>query len=368
VKDSGGKPTGVIHGDLATFSNLFARVAPIGFGASVESTKAFFHALNAVGITGIIDAAGGGMPPNNYYPLFEVWRQRQLTVRVAYYVNGSRPGQELGDLQQYLQVVPPDFGDDMLKLSGVGEVVVWGMHDGPAGARKTFTPRPGAPDTLRQIAEWAAERKLRIHIHASSDHAASQVLDLFEAVNAKTPIKDLRWVIAHIDNASVAALERMKALGMGWGVQDRLYFEGDVWPRVMGADAARQAPPIAPGLKIGLRIPAGTDGPRAAPYNPFFTLEWLVTGRTVRGASMREPQYSPTREQALRMHTIDSAWMAGDDDRRGSLEPGKWADLVVLSDDYFAVPDDRISAIKALLTLVDGKVVHAAGPFAQTAK
>jgi predicted amidohydrolase YtcJ len=361
VRDQNNKLTGVVHGDLATFSNLFARVSGTGFSSEVESTKAFFKALSAVGVTGIIDGAGGGMPPKNYYPLFEVWRQHQLTVRVAYYINGSKPGQEVKDLKEYFQVIPTNFGDDMLKLVGIGEVVVWGMHDGPAGARKTFTPKPGAPETLREVAEWAAERKLRIQIHASSDNAASQVLDIFEAVNAKTPIGDLRWVIAHIDNASPGTLQRMKALGMGWAVQDRLYFEGDVWPRVMGAEEALQAPPLTEGLKIGIRIPGGTDGPRAAPYNPFYTLEWLVTGRTVRGTSMRAKQYSPTREQALRIHTIDSAWMAGDDDKRGSLEPGKWADLVVLSDDYFSVQDDRISDIKALMTLVGGKVVHSTG-------
>jgi predicted amidohydrolase YtcJ len=361
ARDPSNNLSGVVHGDLATFSNLFARVSSTGFSGEVESTKTFFKALSAVGITGIIDAAGGGMPPKNYYPLFEVWRQHQLPVRVAYYVNGSKPGQEIKDLNEYFQIVPTNFGDDMLKLVGIGEVVVWGMHDGPAGARKTFTPKPGAPETLRELAEWAAQRKLRIQIHASSDNAASQVLDIFEAVNAKSPIGDLRWVIAHIDNASPATLQRMKALGMGWAVQDRLYFEGDVWPRVMGADAAIQAPPIKHGVKIGIRMPGGTDGPRAAPYNPFYTLEWLVTGRTVRGTAMRAQQYSPTREEALRIHTIDSAWMAGDDDKRGSVEVGKWADLAVLSDDYFAVPDDRISDIKVVMTLVGGKVVHSTG-------
>jgi len=102
-----------------------------------------------------------------------------------------------------------------------------------------------------------------------------------------------------------------------------------------------------------------------SPYNPFVTLEWLVTGRTVKGTALRAKEYSPTREQALRIHTVNSAWMAGDDDKRGTLEAGKWADLVVLSDDYFAVPESQISKIKVLLTFVGGKVEHATGPFVQ---
>jgi predicted amidohydrolase YtcJ len=89
-----------------------------------------------------------------------------------------------------------------------------------------------------------------------------------------------------------------------------------------------------------------------------------VTGKTVKGASIRTKQYSATREQALRMHTFNSAWMAGDETKRGTLEPGKWADLVVLSADYMTVPENDISKIKALMTIVGGKVEYAAAPFA----
>jgi predicted amidohydrolase YtcJ len=364
-RDSNGKFTGVVRGDLATFSKLFARVSPVSFAGRVESTKAFFKAMNRVGLTGFIDAAGGGMPPENYYPLFQVWQQHQLSVRVAYYFNGQRPTQEATDLKQYFQGIPANFGDDTLKVLGLGEVVVWGMHDGSAGQQKTFTPKPGAAETLKEIATWAAARRLRIQIHASSNSSASQILDIFEQVNAKTPIADLRWVIAHIEDASPQTLQRMKALGMGWAVQDRLFFVGDVWPKVMGTDAAKQAPPIAEGLKVGLVLSGGTDGPRMAPYNPFVTLEWLVTGRTVSGTSLRTKEQSASREQALRILTVNSAWMAGDDDRRGTLEAGKWADLLVLSDDYFAVPEDGISKVKPMLTFVGGKVEYAAGPFAR---
>lgn len=365
VRDTNNKLTGIVRGDLATFSRLFARISKVGFVGQVESTKAFFKAMNRVGLTGIIDAAGGGMLPQNYFALFNVWQQRQLPIRVSYYINGQAPAQEAKDLKEYFQGIPANFGDDMMKVLGIGEVVVWGMHDGAAGLRKTFTPKAGATDMLKEIASWAAERRLRIQIHASTDNSASQILDIFEEINGRSPIGDLRWVIAHIEDASTKTLQRMKALGMGWAVQDRLYFEGDVWPKVMGTDAAMRAPPIAEGLKLGLVIAGGTDGPRMSPYNPFVTLEWLVTGRTVKGTALRGKEYSPTREQALRIHTVNSAWMAGDDDKRGTLEAGKWADLVVLSDDYFAVPESQISKIKVLLTFVGGKVEHATGPFVQ---
>ena len=363
LRDADNRLTGVVRGDLVTFNRLFARVSKISFEGQVESTKTFFKALNRVGLTGIIDAAGGGMPPESYEPLYRVAQQKQLSIRVGFYVNSITAGKEAENLKEIVKLIPTKFGEDKLRFVGLGEVVVWGMHDGPAGLRKDFTPKPGAVDTLRQIAVWAAEERRPIQIHASTDSSAGQILDVFEEVNAKTPIAELRWMIAHIENASPQTLQRMKKLGMGWAVQDRLYFEGDVWPRAMGAEAAVMAPPISEGIKAGLVIAGGTDGPRLAPYNPFVTLEWLVTGRTVKGTPIRSKQYSATREQALRIHTVNSAWMAGDENKRGTLEVGKWADLVVLSDDYLTVPEYNISKIKALLTIVGGKVEHATGPF-----
>jgi predicted amidohydrolase YtcJ len=367
VRGPDDKPTGVVRGDLATFSRLFARVSDVGFEGQVAGTRAFFRTLNRAGITGIVDAAGGGMFPRHYEPLYRVWREGGLTVRVALYFNSQNQGQEVKDLKEFFQIIPGYFGDDMLKVIGPGEVVIWGMHDGTAGRVKTFTPKEGAPAALRELATWSAQRRLGFQIHASSDSSASQILDIFEEVDARTPIKDLRWAIAHIENASARTLERMKKLGLVWAVQDRLFFEGDVWPRLMGSEAAKQAPPIVDGLKAGLVIAGGTDGPRSAPYNPFVTLEWLVTGRSVTGTSYRLKEQSPTRMQALRFHTVNSAYMAGDDAKRGTLEVGKWADLLVLSDDYFAVPENAISKLRPLLTMVGGRVVFAEGAFASIA-
>jgi predicted amidohydrolase YtcJ len=357
----------VVRGDLLTFARLFARVSEVGFDGQVAGIRAFFKTLARVGVTGIVDAAGGGMLPHHYYPLYRVWRDGDLPVRVALYFNSQNPGQELADLQRFFQVLPGHFGDDRLRIIGVGELIVWGMHDGTAGRVKVFTPREGAAAATRQVAEWAAERRLGFQIHASSDSSASQILGIFEEVNAKVPIKNLRWAIAHIENASADTLARMQKLGVVWAVQDRLYFEGEVWPRLMGAEAAKRAPPIAEGLKAGVVVAGGTDGPRSAPYNPFVTLQWLVSGRNVTGNAYRAPDQSPSREQALRIHTVNSAYMAGDDHRRGTLEPGKWADVLVLSEDYFAVPEDAIARIRPLLTLVGGKVAHAEGPFAALA-
>jgi predicted amidohydrolase YtcJ len=128
-------------------------------------------------------------------------------------------------------------------------------------------------------------------------------------------------------------------------------------------DAVRRMPPIVTALRIGVHVGAGTDAHRVASYNPFVALQWMLDGRTVGGLPTRGPDETPTREQALRLYTVGSAWFSFDDEKRGTLEPGKAADFAILDQDYFAVPTERIGRTVALLTVVAGQVVHSAPPF-----
>lgn len=366
VLDDKGEPTGRIDGDLATLSALFGRTVNPDFAEQVAGTRAFFRHLASVGLTGVIDPAGGGMSPAAYQPLFQLWQNKDLPIRVSFFFNG-RPGREFEDLKQYALMLPRDFGDDWMKALGLGEVMVWGFHDGALGRAPDFTPRQGAPETLKEIATWAAARGLRIQMHATMDRTASRILDIFEEVDAKSPIKGLRWAIAHLEDASPRSLDRMAKLGIGYLVQNRTYYEGDRWPRFVAPEIVKRAPPVLEAMQRGIAVGLGTDGTRVSTHAPFQTLQWALDGKTAKGIALRGREHTPTREQALRMHTVGAAWFAGDETRRGTLEAGKWADLVVLDADYFKVPEDRIAEIKPLLTIVGGKVSHASGPFAALA-
>jgi predicted amidohydrolase YtcJ len=190
--------------------------------------------------------------------------------------------------------------------------------------------------------------------HWNNDASIDHLLTLYERLNREVPIKDLRWSIAHLGDASAKNLARMKALGIGWTVQDSLYFSGD---------AQRLFPPVMTGKKLGVPIGAGTDAHRVASYNPFTSLQWMLDGKTVGGVSLRGLDERPGREDALRFYTIGSAWFSHDEDKRGSLEVGKLADLAVLSKDYMTVPVDQVGTIESLLTMVGGKIVYTAIPF-----
>lgn len=364
--DDKGDPTGQIEGDLATLSALFGRTVKPDFSEQVAGTRAFFKHLASVGLTGVIDPAGGGMTPEAYQPLFQLWQSRELPIRVSFFFNG-RSGNEITDLKQYALMLPRNFGDDWLKALGLGEVMVWGFHDGALGRAPDFKPRPGAAETLREIAHWAAARGLRIQMHATMDSTATQILDIFEEADAKHSIKDLRWAIAHLEDASPRSLDRMKKLGMGYLIQNRTLFEGERWPKFVSPDIVKRAPPVLEALQRGIAVGAGTDGTRVSTHAPFQTLQWMLDGKTARGVALRTKEHTPNREQALRMHTLGSAWFSADEDKRGSLEKGKWADLLILDQDYFSVSEDRIATIKPLLTMVGGTISYAEGPYSELA-
>ena len=357
-RDANGSPTGGISGDTATITALFARLPSPSFEQRVEGTRKFFRELNRLALTGVIDPGGFGMAPRDYQALFKVWQDRTLTLRVAYTVFAQKRGSELEDYRNLTQLVPMGFGDEMLRFNGIGENVAWGMYnnDSPSETDKA---------QFYEIAKWAAERRMSLNMHWHNDRSIGQLLDIFERVNREAPVKDLRWAIAHLNDASAPTLERMKALGVGWALQDAMYFDGERFQRDKGAEAARRAPPMKTALKIGVKVGAGTDAHRVASYNPFVALRWMLDGKTVGGTALRGPEETPTREEALRMYTMGSAWFAHDEGKRGSLELGKFADLAVLSKDYMTAPVAQIGGIESLLTMVGGRIVYAAGPYTQ---
>jgi predicted amidohydrolase YtcJ len=156
----------------------------------------------------------------------------------------------------------------------------------------------------------------------------------------------------------------MAKLGVGWTVQDAMYFSGEDLVRRQGREAARRIPPVVTGHRLGVGIGGGTDAHRVASYNPFTALQWFLDGKTVAGTPIRGAQETPDRLTALRFYTLGSAWFSFDDDVRGSLEVGKLADLAVLSDDYLTVPLDEVGNIESELTLLGGEIVYAAGDLA----
>jgi len=355
-KGSDGKPTGAITGGQAAIIALFDRLPQPSAEQQVEGTKKFFRELNRLGLTGFIDPGGNNLGPNDYTAVFKVWRDGEMTARVAFSLNGQTSGSEFEEYQSMTRLLPMGFGDDMLKFNGIGERITFDMNnnDRPTQAQK---------DRYYEIIKWAAQRGMGLTMHWNRDASSGELLALFERLNSEVSIAGLRWSVAHLNDASEKTLQRMKALGMGWTVQDAMYFGGEQFQQQNGVEVARRVPPVNTAKRIGVPVGAGTDAHRVASYNPFTALQWFLDGKTVGGVAIRGPEETPSRADALRFYTMGSAWFSRDENKRGSLEPGKSADLAVLSKDYMTVPIGQIGSIESLLTMVGGRIVFAAGPF-----
>jgi len=336
-----GQPTGGISGAQNAIIALFDRLPVPSSEQEVDGTKKFFRELNRLGLTGVVDPGGNNMTPESYQALFKVWRQGQQTVRVAYSLCGITPGKEFEELEELTQLLPMGFGDGMLRFNGIGERITWAMNNNnqPTGAER---------DKFYEIVRWAAERGMSVTMHWPRNDSVGVLLDIFERVNQEASISNLRWSIAHLNDASPENLRRMKTLGVAWTMQP-----------------AQRMPPVETARELGVMVGAGTDAHRVASYNPFTALQSLLGGKTANGMTLNGPEQPPSRLEALRLYTLGSAWFSHDEDERGSLEPGKLADLAVLSADYMTAPVEQVGAIESLLTMVGGKIVYAAGPYAQ---
>jgi predicted amidohydrolase YtcJ len=299
--------------------------------------------------------------------ILELARRGELTMRIAYNLFTQNAKKELEDFTKWIKMTKPGDGDDFLRVNGAGEMLVFSAAD----FEDFLEPRPDLPAALES--ELTAVVKLLVsnhwpfRLHATYNESISRFLDVFEAVNREVPFDGLRWFFDHCETISEANIERVAALGGGIAVQHRMAYQGEYFIHRYGADAAARTPPIRTMLASGLPVAAGTDATRVASYNPFIALYWLVSGCTVGGTSMYPERNRLDRMEALRLYTVGGSWFCADDDRKGALVPGQFADFAVLTDDYFTVDEPQIKYLASVLTVVGGKVVHADDEFSNVA-
>ncbi|MEU2561953.1 amidohydrolase [Streptomyces longispororuber] len=366
VRDREGHPNGVLlaaPSALILYSTL-AKAPALDEAGRKTSTRHFLRELNRFGLTSAVDAAGGFQNfPDNYATVVELARAGQLSLRIAYHLFPQTAGQELADLRRWIDTVRPEDGDAWLRLNGAGENLTWAAAD----FENFSEPRPelGPYEVeFEQAVRLLMENGWGFRLHATYDETIRRDLAVFEklAADGLFPAGN-RWLFDHAETVSPASLERIAALGGSLSVQNRMSFQGAAFTERYGADAAARTPPLREMLTSGIPVAAGTDATRVSSYNPWVALHWLVTGRTVGDLGLYPPQRRVPRETALEMYTRGGARITGEEDVKGVLKEGCYADFAVLSHDYFAVPDDDIAHIESLLTVVGGRVVYAAGEY-----
>ncbi|WP_435845516.1 amidohydrolase [Streptomyces erythrochromogenes] len=368
VRGRDGEPTGVLlaaPGALLLYSTL-AKAPVLDEADRRTSTRHFLRELNRFGLTSALDAAGGFQNfPGNYETVVDLARSGELSLRIAYYLFPQTAGQELADLRRWTGTVRPGDGDEWLRLAGAGENLTWAAADFENFAEPRPALAEGYEAEFEQAVRLLLEHGWGFRLHATYDETIRRDLAVFERLAAEGLFPGGgRWLFDHAETVSDRSLDRIAALGGAVSIQNRMSFQGTVFLDRYGAEAAARTPPVRAMLERGLTVAAGTDATRVSSYNPWVALHWLVTGRTVGGTALYPAANLLGREEALSLYTRGGARLTGEEHVKGVLREGYYADLAVLSEDYFTVPDAAVPDIESVLTVVGGRIVHAQAEYA----
>ena len=352
-KDAGGNPTGVVSG--AGGVAFVAAKVPIAESRQwLQNARNVVSFLNSVGMTAWMDAGGRGMTAEHYEPYRLLAGKGELDIRV-FWQTVRQPGtpEQVDKVVAEIPALKPFQGNDYFDNVGYGESVYNPVN--------TQLLNPKANTRAEDMAQWGriaralADRGIYMNSHVEMEPAIDAFLTLYEGIHREKPIRGLRWAFSHIDQVTPAQIERMKRLGMTAQIHTRPLIQGFLMHKFHG-DRAWTMPPMRTVQDSGIMWGLGSDATAVTTSNPFYNLWFAVTGRMVGGRHVNRETI--TREEALIAHTRNNAYVVFQESNLGSLQPGKYADLVVLDRDYLTVPADQIKDIKPLMTMVGGKVVY----------
>ncbi len=355
-KDAGGRPTGIVR-DAGGVAFVAAKIPLPDKEQWLANVRKFVAGLNAMGITAWYDAGGRGVSEKHYEAYRTLADRGELNAR-AFWTTIRQPAtpeqvdKVLGEIAQQTSFQGNDFFDNI----GWGESVYL-----PATTnllRNDFVVKPEDMRQVRRIAQTIAESGMFLNAHVEMANAIDAYLDEYEAVNKVEPIRGLRWAFSHLDQVSEAQLERMKRLGMYAGLHSRPLIQGALMHEVHG-ERAWDMPPFRRVQDSGIIWGLGSDATAVTTSNPFYTLWFAVTGRMIGGRKVNRQTIG--REEALIAHTRSNAHFVFQESNLGSIQPGKYADLLVLDRDYFTVPAVQIKDIRPVMTMVGGKIVYQGG-------
>jgi predicted amidohydrolase YtcJ len=368
MRDSGGNPTGLLLAkpNAGILYATLAKGPKLPFDYQLNSTRHFMRELNRLGVTGAIDAGGGFQSyPEDYAVIRKLSEDGLLTVRLAYNLFTQKPKQEKEDFLNWTKTSKYTQGSDYFRHNGAGEMLVFSAAD----FEDFRQARPDMPSEmeseLETVVRILAENRWPWRLHATYDETISRALDVFEWVNQDIPLSGLNWFFDHAETISDRSIDRIAALGGGIAIQHRMAYQGEYFVERYGAHAAEATPPVAKFLAKGIKTSAGTDATRVASYNPWVSLAWLVTGKTVGGLKLYPRANCLDRETALRMWTENVTWFSNEEGKKGRIAVGELADLIVPDRDYFGCAESEIADATSDLTIVGGKVVYGAGDFSR---
>ncbi len=377
VRDSAGEPTGLILGARKLIAPLL-RAAPHDFKDIVEALKSMQEHYNQAGLTGVIDRMEGAEGFRAYQVLE---RRGELTVRAYLTWVVSLEGTPR-EIRQRVAAIPltTGWGNDWVRVGSLKAFLDGGILIGTAYLREPYgedTDIYGYKDpnyrgvlsasreNILEMARAANELGWQMTAHATGGGAVDTLLDAYEAADREKSIRNRRFTVSHGNFPDPRAIARAQQLGVVFDCQPAWhYFDAPAIKATFGPERMKYFQPYRSLFDAGVVVAggsdhmAGFDAQQAInPYDPFLGMWMAITRQTVDGEVM-EPEQRISREEALRMWTLNAAYLSFEEKTKGSIEPGKLADFVVISKDYLSCPVDEIKEIKVLCTVVDGKIVY----------
>lgn len=372
-KDKQGKYTGVVHGYTFMFIALETMVPQLSFDEEVSSLVHTIHSLNRFGITSVVDAGTGFRGyPKAQRTVDTLVRDNRLNIRMPFVdiQFGDGAGFNMVDAQvaAITKTAPISPGHNLHPqlahghvYRGAGELLSAEVHDHENFDRPAVIIEPAKMRELveRDISKLV-QRRIPFREHISYDENITPFLDALEKLNQKTPLDGLRWSLEHAETISPANIARVKALGGGIALDTKMALHGDGFIKTYGRDKALQTPRLRQLVDSGIPLAMTTDAFRAASFNPWVGISWMVSGKSISGTEVLAGDNRLTRAEALGLFTRKAAWFLNAESEMGMVAPGHLADFVLLDQDYFEVEESRIKSIAAVLTVMDGRVVYGA--------
>ncbi|MGB9604448.1 MAG: amidohydrolase, partial [Bryobacteraceae bacterium] len=377
VKDERGEPNGILRNAQSLLKGL-KPAAAFTEQDKLAALEKILRMYREAGITTIGEGAATAEEVSLYEKL-KAERRLPLRVVMTWWVNIGRPAEEI-ITEIRSRPWRTNQGDDWLKFGAFKVNFDGGMTIGTAYQRRPYSefgrqlygktdPNDrgqlfATPEKFLAVFRAARDRGWSLSAHTQGGGAIDLFLDTMEVLDREKPIAPTRSHLIHASFQSPEAIARMKRLGIAADVQAAwLYCDGPALEKVFGYEGMRYFFPLRTYLRAGVTVAGGSDhmigydkNRAVNPYNPFHGMWVSITRKTSRGRVLH-PEEKVTREEALKTYTIHAAWRLFAENRLGSIEPGKLADLVVIDRDYLSCPEDDILAIEPVMVILDGKIV-----------
>lgn len=378
---SDGSPTGRIMAEPnpTLLYQTIGALPPLSAGEQALSTRHFYQELNRFGLTSVIDAGGGGHRfPEDYGGTEALAKDGLLPLRVSNYLFPQKKGNEMEEFTRWTEdfKVHTNMADGLEEgyvVRGGGEFLVWaaGDFENFLAERPDITERERWRPQLMAVTRHLLANEWPLRIHATYDESINHILDVFEEADelergeGRKGLRGIRWAIDHAETAMPETIDRVRRLSGGIATQSRMAYAGEYFIERYGKSLAGRAPAFGDMLDAGIPVGLGSDATRVSSYNPWVTLYWAVTGKSVGGTPLLNERHRVSRAKALELHTLGSAWFSQEERIKGRIAPGQLGDLTVLSDDYFEIGAEGIRNIESVLTVTGGEIVYGAGDFAK---